>query len=69
MKTGLFAINIIALLMSGLALSGCGAVAAGTAGAVAADEGLNESDNAFDPLENTAPGEAVYNDVYGPGDY
>ena len=45
--------NIIALLLSALALSGCGAVAAGTAGALIADEGLAEDDARFDPLEES----------------
>lgn len=56
-------LNIIALLLSGLVLSGCGAIAAGTAGAVAYDEAIVE-DDAFDPLENTAVGAEVYDDVY-----
>lgn len=54
-------INIIALLLSGLLLAGCGAVAAGTAGAIAADEGVIEDDGTFDPLENTELGEEIYN--------
>ncbi|HET7409992.1 MAG TPA: hypothetical protein VFJ13_07310 [Paracoccaceae bacterium] len=52
-------LNIIALLLSGLVLSGCAAVAAGTAGGVAADE-LTEDDDQFDPLEDTELGEEVY---------
>lgn len=61
-------LNVVALLMSGAALSGCGLIAAGTVGGVAATE-LNENDNALDPLENTQVGEDVYNDTYGPGNY
>lgn len=56
-------LNIIALLLSGLVLSGCGAIAAGTAGAIAADE-ITENDGRFDPLENTAVGREVYDDPY-----
>lgn len=62
MKT-LGGFNIIALLLSGLILSGCGAIAAGTAGAVAYDEAVVEDDG-FDPLENTAVGREVYDDTY-----
>ena len=57
-------LNIIALLLSAMALSGCAALAAGAAGAVAADELLIENDGVFDPLENTAIGQEVYNDPY-----
>lgn len=57
-------LNIIALLLSGLVLSGCGAIAAGAAGAVAADELLIENDGRFDPLENTQVGREVYDDPY-----
>jgi hypothetical protein len=52
-------LNLIVLLLSGLVVSGCAAVAAGTAGGVAADE-LTEDDGKFDPLENTDLGEAIY---------
>ena len=52
-------LNLIALLLSGLVVSGCAAVAAGTAGGVAADE-LTEDDGRFDPLENTDLGESIY---------
>lgn len=54
-------IHVIALLLSGLMLTGCGVVAAGTAGAIAADEGIVEDDGTFDPFENTAAGEEIYN--------
>jgi hypothetical protein len=54
-----FVLNLIALLLSGLVISGCAAVAAGTAGGVAADE-LTEEDGQFDPLENTDLGEEIY---------
>lgn len=57
-------LNIIALLLSGLALSGCGAIAAGAAGAIAADELLIEDDGRIDPLENTQVGRQVYDEVY-----
>ncbi len=58
-------LNIIALLVTGLVLanSGCALLAAGTAGAVAADE-ISEDDGRFDPLENTDAGEEVYEEVY-----
>lgn len=52
-------LGLIAMLLAGSALSGCGLIAAGTAGGVAATE-LNEDDGAFDPLENTDAGEAIY---------
>ncbi|MEM7508603.1 MAG: hypothetical protein AAF415_17870 [Pseudomonadota bacterium] len=50
------------ITMSGLVLatalmSGCAAVVAGTAGGLIADEGLNENDGTFDPLENTEIGQ------------
>lgn len=57
-------VNVLALLLSALVLSGCAAIAAGTAGAVVADEVLNEDDGRFDPLENTAVGREVYDDPY-----
>ena len=53
--------NILAMLLASLLLSGCAAVAAGTAGAVIADEAISEDDGRFDPLENTAVGREVYN--------
>jgi hypothetical protein len=56
-------LTIPALLLSSLTLSGCGLIAAGTAGAVAADE-IQEDDGRFDPLENTEAGEKVYDEVY-----
>ena len=52
-------LNILAMLLASLVLSGCAAVAAGTAGAIAADE-LTEDDGRFDPLENTELGDEVY---------
>lgn len=42
----------LALLLCAGLLTGCGAVAAGTAGGVAATE-LEEEDETFDPLEET----------------
>ena len=57
MKRG---VNIVALLLAGLIVSGCAAVAAGTAGALIADEALNENDGRFDPLENTDPVDELY---------
>ncbi|MEL6998846.1 MAG: hypothetical protein AAFP68_11355 [Pseudomonadota bacterium] len=41
-------------------LSGCVAVAAGTAGALIVDEGIVENDGEFDPLENTELGRALW---------
>lgn len=48
-----FAKPIAAALLSCGLLAGCAAVAAGTAGALIVDEGINENDGTFDPLENT----------------
>lgn len=53
------ALNIIALLLSGLVLSGCAAIAAGTAGAVAGTE-LTDDTPQVDPLQNTKLGREVY---------
>ena len=44
-----------------LANAGCVAIAAGTAGALIVDEGINENDGKFDPFENTELGKAIYN--------
>ena len=54
-------LNVIAFVLMGLLManSGCALLAAGTAGAVAADE-ISEEDGRFDPLENTEAGEEVY---------
>lgn len=54
-------LNLIALLLTGIVLanSGCALLAAGAAGAVAADE-IQEDDGKFDPLENTELGKEVY---------
>jgi hypothetical protein len=59
-------LSIIALCLAGpvMANSGCAMLAAGTAGAVAADE-ISEDDGRFDPLENTDAGEEVYEEAYG----
>lgn len=57
MKPG---VHILTLLMSALVLSGCAAVAAGTAGALIADEAIVENDGRFDPFENTEFGREVY---------
>ncbi|MCL5778498.1 hypothetical protein M1105_16070 [Limibaculum sp. FT325] len=48
-----------ALLLCTL-LGACGAVAAGTAGGLIVDEGINENDGTFDPGENTEIGEKIY---------
>ncbi|MBK0400137.1 hypothetical protein H0I76_13140 [Limibaculum sp. M0105] len=48
-----------ALIAAGLALSGCATVAAGTAGGLIVDEGLNEDDGEFDPLENTEAAQEI----------
>ncbi|HET7409991.1 MAG TPA: hypothetical protein VFJ13_07305 [Paracoccaceae bacterium] len=45
--------EVVVLLLSGLALSGCAAVAVGTAGGLIVDEGISENDGRFDPLEDT----------------
>ena len=49
-----------ALLLTLVLLSGCVAVAAGTAGALIVDEGIIENDGKFDPFENTELGRAIY---------
>ncbi len=49
-----------AMLLAGFMLSGCGAVLAGTAGALVVDEGINENDGEFDPFENTEAGRQIY---------
>lgn len=51
-------LTIPAMLLAGLMLSGCGLVAAGTAGGIAGSE-LSEEDDQFDPLENTEVGQEV----------
>lgn len=48
---------LVAFLATG-ALSGCGAILAGTAGGVAGSE-LAEDDGEFDPGENTEAAEAI----------
>ena len=50
-----------AALLLVLALSGCVAVVAGTAGALIVDEGMVENDGKFDPFENTEVGRSIYN--------
>lgn len=55
-------VRIPTILLATLALSGCVAVAAGTAGGLIVDEGINENDGEFDPLENTELGREVYGD-------
>ena len=50
---------IVLLFASSAAVSGCGLIAAGAAGAVVADE-VQEEDGKFDPLENTEVGQEVY---------
>lgn len=54
-------VPVLALVLSSILLSGCGAVLAGTAGGLIVDEGINENDGKFDPLENTAAGKKIYN--------
>lgn len=51
---------LAAAILSSVLLAGCTAVAAGTAGGLIVDEGINENDGEFDPLENTAIGKKVY---------
>jgi len=53
------ALNIIVLLLAGMVLSGCAAVAAGTAGAVTATE-ITDDTPQVDPLQNTELGQEVY---------
>ena len=55
-------VRIPAALLATLILSGCAAVAAGTAGGLIVDEGINENDGEFDPLENTELGREIYGD-------
>ena len=55
-------VRIPAALLATLFLSGCAAVAAGTAGGLIVDEGINENDGEFDPLENTELGREIYGD-------
>lgn len=55
---------LIVLLLAPMALTGCAAVAAGTAGALIVDEGIVENDGKFDPLENTQVGRALYDVIY-----
>jgi F0F1-type ATP synthase membrane subunit c/vacuolar-type H+-ATPase subunit K len=54
-------IAIGAVLMLPLAMSGCGYVAAGTAGGVIGSE-LEEEDAEIDPLEETEVGEEIYDE-------
>jgi hypothetical protein len=49
----------LALLLGLLALQGCVAVVAGTAGGLIVDEGIVENDGVFDPGENTEAGRAL----------
>ncbi|MEM9011126.1 MAG: hypothetical protein AAGE18_07870 [Pseudomonadota bacterium] len=53
-------IHGLLLLLALGPVSGCVAVAAGTAGAIIVDEGLVERDGRFDPLENTEIGRALF---------
>ena len=54
--------SMMALLLGSSLLSGCGLIAAGTAGGVAGSE-LSEDDEDFDPLENTEVGQEVDEEV------
>ena len=51
--------RLAAAVLSLAALQGCAVVLGGTAGAIAADEGIVEEDDEFDPFENTEAAEAV----------
>jgi len=51
---------VLLALLAAAPLSGCVAVAAGTAGALIVDEGINENDGKFDPGENTELGKEIY---------
>ena len=50
----------LGLLLVAFLLSGCALALAGTAGGLIVDEGVNENDGAFDPLENTEIGRALF---------
>ncbi|MBK0399354.1 hypothetical protein H0I76_09145 [Limibaculum sp. M0105] len=50
----------IAALLGCMLLGACAAVAAGTAGGLIVDEGINENDGTFDPGENTEAGRKIY---------
>lgn len=50
--------RVACALVLATALPGCAAVVAGTAGGLIVDEGINENDGKFDPLENTEVGQA-----------
>ncbi|MGF1501947.1 MAG: hypothetical protein ACFBSD_09025 [Paracoccaceae bacterium] len=52
-------LSLPAALFGAVLLSGCGAVVAGTAGGLIVDEGINENDGEFDPLENTEAAKTV----------
>ena len=51
--------SLFALLLCGVALSGCALVAGGVAGGVAGSE-IAEDDGRFDPFENTEVGREIY---------
>jgi hypothetical protein len=61
MQTRTIRAPLAAMILACTALSGCGAVVAGTAGGLIVDEGINENDGTFDPGENTEIGREVYN--------
>ena len=55
------ATTVVLLGLMAFSSTGCVAVLAGTAGALIIDEGFNENDGKFDPLENTQVGRSIYN--------
>ena len=50
----------LGLLLASFLLSGCALALAGTAGGLIVDEGMNEGDGEFDPLENTEIGRGIF---------
>ncbi len=55
----MFRFMLLGLVVT-VGLSGCVPLLAGTAGGLIMDEGMVETDGAFDPLENTAVGRRIY---------
>lgn len=52
-------VTAFGLSLAILSLTGCAAVVGGTAGGLIVDEGINENDGEFDPLENTEAAQEV----------
>jgi len=51
----------VGLILAACLLSGCALALGGAAGGLIVDEGINENDGRFDPLENTELGRPIYN--------